>query len=124
MDADTPLLRQVHPNWIVAGRVTSQLFSPTPKDEGMLSVYDGDRISAANSWVHYTQDLGLQSSGVMAVTLGECQGYEVTAIADPSHFPEHVLLDFRPFSRNKVRDLAKRLTRLAADRGWQYQPLT
>ena len=35
------LHRQVHPSWIQEGRITSQAFSPTPKDLGLLSVYLG-----------------------------------------------------------------------------------
>lgn len=44
MTPQTQLLRQIHPNFVQAGRVTSQAFRPTPKDENHLSVYDGDQI--------------------------------------------------------------------------------
>lgn len=42
MTPDTLLLHQIHPSFIQYGRVTSQAFRPTPKDEGFLSVDDGD----------------------------------------------------------------------------------
>ena len=43
MTPDTLLFRQVNPGWIREGRVTSQAFKPTAKDEKKLSVYDGDQ---------------------------------------------------------------------------------
>ena len=43
MTPDTLLLRQIHPGFIQGGRVTSQAFRPTPKDEFLLSVDNGDR---------------------------------------------------------------------------------
>jgi len=36
----TLLHRQVNPAFVQSGRVTSQAFKPTPKDQGLLSVYD------------------------------------------------------------------------------------
>ena len=47
------LHRQVHPSWVQEGRITSQAFSPTPKDAGLLSVYDGKQIAAEGSFNHY-----------------------------------------------------------------------
>jgi hypothetical protein len=58
MDAATPLLRQINPSFMVAGRVTTQAFHPTPKDKDLLSAYDGDLIGAEAAWNHYTQQLG------------------------------------------------------------------
>ena len=45
MTGTTLLLRQIHPSFVQDGRVTSQAFRPTPKDESLLSVYDGDQIT-------------------------------------------------------------------------------
>jgi hypothetical protein len=67
MTGTTLLLRQVHPSFVQAGRVTSQAFRPTPKDESLLSVYDGDQITAENSWSHFTSQNNCRSVGVMAV---------------------------------------------------------
>lgn len=46
MTEATLLLRQIHPTFIQYGRVTSQAFRPTPKDEDQLSVDNGDMITA------------------------------------------------------------------------------
>jgi hypothetical protein len=51
---DTSLIhRQVHPSFVQAGSissqvfsVTSQVFKPTPKDLGKLSVYNGEKYTA------------------------------------------------------------------------------
>ena len=122
VNSETLLLRQVHPSWIQHDRVTSQLFKPTPKDKGMVSVYDGDRITAEGSWNHFSNELGYESAGVMAVALHECGRHCIPVIPDPKEFQEHVLLDFRTFSGSQTNVLAKRLTRYARDRGWQYYP--
>jgi len=42
MNDQTLLLRQVHPNFLPDGELSSQAFYPFPKDNGRLSVYDGD----------------------------------------------------------------------------------
>ena len=59
MNQDTLLHRQVHPNFIKNGEAISQAFTPTPKDNTQLSVYDGDMISAAAAWEHFTGVLGI-----------------------------------------------------------------
>lgn len=121
MTPATLLLRQIHPHWIRDGRVTSQAFRPTRKDEDLLSVYDGDQIDAKSAYEHYTGQLALGSVGTMAVTVAECAQQELTAKADPIPFPEHVVIDFRPFPRSQVEAKAKYLARVAMERGWQYR---
>ncbi len=69
MTGTTMLLRQIHPSFVQAGYSTSQAFRPTPKDEAKLSGYDGDRITAEASFVHYTTVWKLASVGAMAVTV-------------------------------------------------------
>ena len=44
MNDQTLLFRQAHPNFVVEGMLTSQAFTPFPKDQGNLSVYDGDQL--------------------------------------------------------------------------------
>lgn len=123
MNSDTLLLRQVHPSWVKDNRATSQAFTPTPKDAGQLSAYDGDRISAESSWRHFTSRLGYASSGVLAVTVDECDAQGAPASPDPSVFPEHVLIDFNGLTRTQRKDAAKVLARYANERGWQYGPV-
>ena len=103
MNEETPLYRQVHPGWIRDGISTSQAFRPTPKDIGMLSVHDGDRITAAATWERYVAQ-GMESFGVLAVTKGECERLGLRVIPDPlPESPEHVLIDFTGLNRSRTR---------------------
>ncbi len=61
MTPDTLLLRQIHPSFVQDGRVTSQAFRPTPKDELRLSVDDGDRVGAEASWKRFTANPACKS---------------------------------------------------------------
>jgi len=115
------LFRQIHPSFIDRGRVTSQAFRPTSKDEGRLSAYNGDMITAEDSWRHYTSK-GLKSAGVQAVTVQECAAEGLLVRPDPEEFPEHTVIDFTHLSPNQVERKSKRLQRIADARGWQYQP--
>ena len=119
MTPATLLFRQVNPSWIKNGRITSQVFKPTPKDEGCLSVYDGDQITAEASWRHYT--IKYQSDGVVAVTVCECKEHDLCVKHDPEPFPEHVVIKFIGYSKSQIEKKAKRLKEAAERRGWQYK---
>lgn len=121
MTNETMLHRQVNPSWVQNGRVTSQAFKPTPKDEGLLSVYDGDLVTAEKAWLHFTTVLKFTSAGSLAVTVAECTTNELPVKPDPKPFPEHVVIDFTSFSGNQIEKKAKKLKLLADARGWQYQ---
>ncbi len=121
MTEKTLLLRQVSPSWIQQGRVTSQVFRPTPKDQCRLSAYDGDQIVAEKAWKHFTASLGFESVGVMAVSVQECQVNELPATPDPKPFPEHVAIDFTGLGENQIKKKSKLLKAAAEVRGWQYQ---
>jgi hypothetical protein len=120
MTEETLLHRQVSPSWLQQGRITSQVFKPTPKDQGRLSVYDGDQITARASWEHYTTALGFTSVGVMAVSVRECGTQELKVAPDPTPFPSHVLISFAGGSNSQIESKAKRLKGFAENRGWQF----
>ena len=107
--------------FVQAGHVTSQAFRPTPKDQALLSVYDGDRIAAEASWVHYTTELKLASAGTMAVTIDECTAESLPARPDPEPFPEHVVIDFTGLTDRQCEKAAKKLRAKSNARGWLYQ---
>lgn len=121
MTPDTLLFRQVNPSWIQAGRVTSQVFKPTPKDKKRLSVYNGDLVSAEASWLHYANELQFSSVGVLAVTVEECQQQALTVEPDPEPFPAHAVIKFDDCSSSQIVKKAKYLKQNAEARGWQYQ---
>ena len=124
MNNNTFLLRQIHPGFVQNGRASSQAFRPTPKDEQKLSVYDGDQITPADAFEHYTKILKLGSSGVLAVSMAECRALDLPVTPDPASFPEHVLIDFSAYGKSATEKKAKLLKAKAEVRGWLYQELT
>ncbi len=123
MTDDTLLLRQVNSAWIQAGRITSQVFRPTPKDLKRLSVYDGDQISAEGAWSHYVEESKHSSAGVVAVTVVECEEQDLPVAPDPKLFPEHVVIEFDGCSNSQIKTKAKKLTQAAEARGWLYRAM-
>jgi hypothetical protein len=121
MSPETVLLRQINPSFVQAGRVTSQAFRPTPKDEQCLSVYDGDKIQAHAAWAHFTKNPVCHSVGVLAVSHAECDAEELPVIADGVPFPEHCYVDYSGFDKKAIEKKAKVLSRLAQLRGWLFQ---
>ena len=124
MNNNTFLLRQIHPGFVQNGRASSQAFRHTPKDEQKLSVYDGDQITSADAFEHYTKTLKLGSSGVLAVSMAECRALDLPVTPDPDSFPEHVLIDFSAYGKSATEKKAKLLKAKAEVRGWLYQELT
>ncbi|MFH1136219.1 MAG: hypothetical protein V1816_09050 [Pseudomonadota bacterium] len=121
MNDHTLLLRQIHPGFVQGGRPSSQAFRPTPKDEQKLSVYDGDQIAPADAFEHYTKDLKLGSSGVLAVSMAECGALELSVEPDTGPFPEHALIDFSVHGKSAIEKKAKQLKVKAEARGWLYR---
>ncbi len=121
MTPETLLHRQVHPSWLQEDRITSQVFKPTPKDKKRVSVYNGDQITASKAWGHYTNILGFDSVGVVAVNVDECNTQELPVEPDPEPFPEHVVIKFDDYSSSQIEKKAKRLKQAADARGWQYR---
>jgi hypothetical protein len=124
MTGATLLLRQIHPSFVQAGFATSQAFRPTPKDKSKLSVYDGDQITAEDSWSHYTTKLGFASIGTVAVTVDECAAENLPVQPDPKPFPEHAVIDFTGLSDGQCRTKSKKLQAKAIARGWLFQSTT
>lgn len=123
MNDQTLLLRQVHPNFLPEGALSSQAFYPFPRDHGRLSMYDGDKISAAASYRHYTVDLGNASSGVWGVMCEEVAGTGLTSQPDPlPKSPAHACIDFGQRADKECRKLAKKLREFAVARGCLHQP--
>ncbi|MBZ0271116.1 hypothetical protein K8I61_03710 [bacterium] len=122
MNTESILLRQINPSFLRHGIPTAQAFMPTRKDSRRLSMYDGDQIAPRNAWKHFTEQLGLVSSGVQGVTVGECHSLNLRVSADPEPFPEHVVIEFPAMSRRQSELTAKALVDAAKRRGWLFQP--
>lgn len=129
MTNDTLLHRQVHPSFVIDETISSQAFSvniassvfkPKKSDEGHLSVYNGDKFSAEQSYHHFTESL--ESSGVVSVTVQECNSASLNSVADNDPFEGHAYIDFTGLSTSQVDKNAKKLKHFATVRGWQYKP--
>lgn len=96
---------------------------PFPKDDNLLSVYDGDQISAAEAHQHFTKKLQFQSAGVWSVTVAEANALDLPARSDPiEDFVEHAVIDFKDHSTKIARKLAKKLRDFAAARSCLHAP--
>ena len=125
MDKDTLLLRQVHPSWMVGDTISQQVFSsqtfrPTPKDNGLLSVYNGEVFDAYAAFDHFTSQ-GHPSVGVVAVTPAECESIPVPVLDDNNPFHGHCSLDYRKLSGTGIKKAASTLKANAQERGWLYK---
>jgi len=124
MNDQTLLLCQVHPQFFHDGVLSSQAFFPFPKDDGKLSVYDGDQITAEDSFQHYTKTQGFKSVGVWAVKGNEVVSVELAYRPDPvDGNPAHAVVDFCAHAKKEYRKLAKRLREMAIKRRKLY-PVT
>ena len=123
MTPRTVLLRQIHPNFYPNGQLTSQAFLPFPKDHGKPSVYDGDQISPADAYVHYTTVLKNLSCCVWGVNCTEVSNVGLSSAPDPlPGFPSHALIDFSGRTDKECRKLAKQLKDFALKRGCLHSP--
>ena len=125
MNSDTLLYRMVSPSWMQRGIATSQTFKPTRKDNGRLSVYDGDQISAQDAYEHFTNPppgLGQRAVGVLAVAVNECESLNLPVKINGDPIPAHALIDFTALSRRDINRAADELKEIANARGWQYRP--
>ena len=121
MTPDSLLFRQIHPSFVQEGRVTSQAFRPTPKDELHLSVDNGDNITAGAAWQRFTANTICASAGVQAVTNAHCADLDLPVIEDRDPHPEHCSIDFSAFDKKTIEKKAKQLRAQAETRGWLFK---
>ena len=126
MDKDTQLLRQVHPSFVQANVIssqvfTSQVFKPTPKDENKLSVYNEEKFSPQESLEHFIETPSNQSVGVVSVTVSECETENLQAYEDNNPFDGHCVIDYSEHSNSVIEKKAKKLKSIAMLRGWLYK---
>ena len=119
MTPETLLLRQIHPSFVENERTGYLAFRPTPNDEHLLSVDNGDIITAENSWRRFVESH--QSIGVLAISNGEFDAENLSVIEDGDPYPEHCSVDFSGLSRSQIKTKAKVLWDKAIARGWQYR---
>lgn len=132
MKGDTLIHRQIHPSWVQNDTISSQVFltgnniaslsfTPSEKDNNKLSVYNGEKFTAEESFIHFTNNL--KSAGVLSISIEEVHtvgGLEVQEDNDP--FDGHSLIDFSSISSlTQVKKTAKKLKNIAVERGWTHK---
>lgn len=125
-DENELLFRQVHPNFIVDGQLSSAPFRPTPKDGDKLSVDRSAIATAAESHALYTSN-GFSSVAVYALNVKEFQDEAVRCVADPvpaseqqAANPAHAYADYSGHGSAKQKTIAQRLKIKAVARGRQH----
>jgi hypothetical protein len=115
------LQRLVHPNWVVAGRLTSQAFEPTKKDNNQLSVNLSSIWSYSQSFDHHTKTLNLKADGIWCVSVSDCKATNLMAVHDPLNSPPqnpaHAYIDFSGIGSSSRQGKAKILRNKADSRG-------
>jgi hypothetical protein len=99
---------------------SSQTFRPTPKDNGLLSMYNGEVFDAYTAFEHFISQ-GHRSVGVVAVTPAECESIPVPVLEDNDPFQGHCSLDYRTLSGTGIKKAASTLKANAQERGWLYK---
>lgn len=130
--SDERCLRNVHPGWIESdGSLTSQVFRPTPKDEGKLSTARASKVSAADHYDDFTTMFKLDSAGVWSVKHSDVTDVELRWVDDhavPGNAKPrgHAFLDFRHprLTSGVIRRVGRDLAKRAADRGADFRPGT
>jgi hypothetical protein len=131
-DAEELLYRQVHPSWMRDGRVSSQAFTPTKKDQGQLSTARSAMTSPKGAFRLHTEGRGLPSAGTWAVSVAECEAFELrvfhaptTCPPEPVADPAHAIVDFSTLESNSRKDaMGAKLAQRARERGCLFAPAT
>ena len=130
MDSKCLLHRQIHPSFVINGIVSNQAFieysvssgafMPTAKDNNKLSVYNGEKFTAKDSFDHFTTTYS--SVGVLSVTVEEVISIQLSVLNDDIPFEGHASIDFEAIvSKNQKSIKAAKLRDYAVNRGWTYK---
>ncbi len=109
MNDSTVLYRQICKAHIQNGRITSLAFKPMPKDNFLLSVYDGDKISAKDSFDHFIKNFNGSSCAVAGVTVADCMALTLPVRPDYETHPFHALIDYSGKGSSQCRRCAEKL---------------
>lgn len=132
MNGETLLHRQIHPTWVQNDFISSQAFLaensiaslsfiPSEKDNNKLSVYNGDKYTAEESFLHFAKLF--QSAGVLSVKILEVDSIgELSYLEDNSPFDGHTIIDYtNVINQTQIKKKAKKLKNLAVARGWTHK---
>lgn len=132
MEGETLLHRQIHPSWVQNDSISSQAFltenniaslsfAPSEKDENKLSVYNGEKLTPEQSFIHYTSKF--TSIGVLSISINEINTVgDLLVIEDNNPFDGHSVVDYtNVVSATQVKKKAKKIKNIAVARGWTHK---
>lgn len=132
MKEETLLHRQIHPTWVQNETISSQAFLaenniaslafiPSEKDDKKLSVYNGEKFSAKESYIHFIADY--KSTGVLSVTISEINSIgNLNVEEDNNPFDGHSVIDYNSVENStQIKKKAKKIKNLAVQRGWTHK---
>jgi len=122
MNDNTPLLRQVIPEWVHCGKISSQAFRPFRKGE-MLSTYDGSIITAEEAYFNFTGNPDRRSAGVASVLVSQFKAEGLEIIEDRIPYESHISVSYDIFGTNAREKISRKLANIANARGWAYIPV-
>ena len=128
-DGDEVLLRQIHPNLYLDGKIASTAFMPTTDDKGELSVDRSSLTTPAASFDLYVAN-GRESVAVYGVSVRQFEAQGVPCHSDPlpetdklKANPAHAFADFKGIETpKKQKQAAQRLRDRAVERSCLYTP--
>lgn len=123
-DPDELAWRNVNPNHHRDGVLTSQVYDPSPGDQGLRSTARGSVVDAVTHYGEFTQN-GNASDGVCGITLAGIESVGLRWIDDSHYVTDvtgHASIDFRTpdpqkQSKRQIKKLARDLSKLAS---WHY----
>jgi hypothetical protein len=120
------LWRQVHPDFVHEGSITSQAFRPFPKDAGELSVTRSSILTAEDAFRQYAEESGYRSDGSYPIRVDDVdqtglRGVDDSGRASTNPVPlGHGFVDFRHLSDSQTRKAAAKLRDAALAIGRAY----
>lgn len=134
MEEKTLLHRQIHPIFVVEDKISVQAFenckyqissssfAPSKKDNDQLSLYNGDKFSAKESYSHYTKEF--QSFGVLSLEVAEVQSISDLKVQEDNYpYDGHCFIDFSNVPSGKQKSKrAVQLRDIAVKRNWTFKP--
>ena len=123
LESSELLMRQVHPSQITEGRPAQATFTPTNRDNGLLSADRESLISPKEAYERYLRNKNLVAAGgAWGVSVKEALDLDLNSYADPlQDNTAHALIDFSSIADQKLRQRkGKLLYAKARDRGRLY----
>lgn len=127
-DGGEVLLRQIHPNLYLDGKIASTAFMPTANDKGELSVDCSSLTTPVASFDLYVAN-GRESVAVYGVSVGQFEAQGIPCHSDPlpetdklKANPAHAYANFKGIEvPKKQKQAAQRLRDWAVERGRLYK---